>query len=41
MGLQIGVDRNNNQPYINIGGNGPKYISFKDNGDGTYTLIGK
>lgn len=39
--MYIGVDRNNGKPYISLPGIGMLHIDWRDNGDGTYTLIGQ
>jgi phage minor structural protein len=39
--LQIGVNRDDLRPYIVLPGGGIKYISWKDNGNGTFSLIGE
>lgn len=39
--MQFGVSRSNGKPYLVFPNGNTKYISWKDNGDGTYTLIGQ
>ncbi len=40
--IGLGFDRNNGKPYIALPGtDGVKYVSWKDNGDGTFSLIGR
>lgn len=39
--LGIGIGASNGLPWLNLPGENPKYLSWRDNGDGTYTLIGR